>query len=283
MKEYQRFLTPSFKPFNPIELAKETEKIVARQGPEGLERKYTGIYSAPVYRGIATGYAVGCCLRCIYCWSDWSRDFPERFGEFLSPRQVAQRLFKAAEEGITAPGWEAFRHLKINKLRLSGCEPTIGREHLISVLNHVMESKYSLFILETNGILLGADKRYTRELREFREKLYVRVSFKAATSEGFTQRTGAIGKYYELPFKALEYLLEEGIYARAAAMTDPRIMPEEERKLLIEKLSEIDPRIKRNPNELEEEQIDIYETTVGRLKAYTDIKFAEKLQKQLNV
>jgi len=28
-----------------------------------------------------------------------------------------------------------------------------------------------------------------------------KIFFKAATPEGFTQRTGAIGKYYELPFK----------------------------------------------------------------------------------
>ncbi|RLI05982.1 molybdenum cofactor biosynthesis protein MoaA [Candidatus Bathyarchaeota archaeon] len=275
--KYQRFLTPNFKPYNPLELAKETEKIVTRSGPEGVERKYTGVYSAPVYRGVATGYAVGCCLRCIYCWSNWSRDFPEIFGKFYSPKQVALMLQKAAKEGITASGWEAFRHLRVYKLRLSGCEPTIGREHLFSVLSYLMDSEYPLFILETNGILLGADKNYVKKLTEFAGKLYVRVSFKAATPEGFTQRTGALGKFYDLPFKALKYLLDEGIYARAAVMTDPKIMSKEERKLLIEMLGEIDPRIAKNPWELEEERIDAYETTVKRLKAYIDEKFAEKL------
>ena len=198
MREYQRYLTSGFEPFDPLELAKETEGIVTRVGKEGLERKYTGIYSAPVYGGIATGYAVGCCLRCIYCWSNWSRDFPERFGRFYSPKETAKELFKAAEEGITAPGWERYRGLKINKLRLSGCEPTLGKEHLLSVLRYVKDSKYKLFILETNGILLGADRDYVKQLAEFKEKLYVRVSFKAATPEGFTQRTGALGEYYEL-------------------------------------------------------------------------------------
>lgn len=281
MKEYQRFLTPGFKPFDPLKLARETERIVTRKGPEGLERKYVGIYSAPVYRGIATGYAAGCCLRCIYCWSNWSRDFPEKFGEFYSPREVAQRLFRAAEEGITAPGWERFRYLKVNKLRLSGCEPTLGREHLLSVLEHVMNSKYPLFILETNGILLGSDRSYVRQLAPFASKLYVRVSFKAATPKGFTQRTGAIGKYYDLPFKALKYLLDERIVARAAAMTDSRVMPRGERRILIEKLDEIDPRIARNPLELEEEQIDAYDTTLKRLKAYSDSKFARQLKERL--
>lgn len=278
MREYQRYLTSGFEPFDPLELAKETEGIVTRVGKEGVERKYTGIYSAPVYGGIATGYAVGCCLRCIYCWSNWSRDFPERFGRFYSPKETAKELFKAAEEGITAPGWERYRGLKINRLRLSGCEPTLGKEHLLSVLRYVKDSKYKLFILETNGILLGADRDYVKQLAEFKEKLYVRVSFKAATPEGFTQRTGALGEYYELPFKALEYLLKEGIYARAAAMTDSRVMPEEERKILIQKLNEID---RAAAETLEEEQIDTYDTTIKRLRAFTDLEYAKKLEREI--
>ena len=142
------------------------------------------------------------------------------------------------------------------------------------------DSKYLLFILETNGILLGADRDYVKQLAEFKEKLYVRVSFKAATPEGFTQRTGAIGRYYELPFKALEYLLKEGIYARAAAMTDSKVMPEEERRILIAKLSEID-RVANYAETLEEEQIDAYDTTIKRLKAFTDLEFAKKLEKEI--
>jgi len=51
------FPNSRIKPFDPLELARETEKIVTREGPEGLERKYIGFYLVPVYRGIATGYA----------------------------------------------------------------------------------------------------------------------------------------------------------------------------------------------------------------------------------
>jgi uncharacterized Fe-S cluster-containing radical SAM superfamily protein len=262
--EYPRFLTPGSTPFDPIELAGMTEEISTREGAEGLERKYTDFYSVPVYGGIATGYAAGCCLRCVYCWSNWSRDFPEKFGEFYSPKKVVQRLFKAAEDGITYSKYWRRRIPKINKLRLSGCEPTIGRKHLLSVLKLVKDSKYPLFILETNGILFGVDRSYVKELVPFAEKLYVRVSFKAGTPEGFNRRTGAIGEYYDLPFRALRYLLDEGVYARAAAMTDPRIMPEVERKILKEKLAEIDPSIAGN---LEEEKIDTYDTTIKRLNA----------------
>jgi len=278
MKTYTRFITPLSEAFDPLELARETEKIVTRDGPEGLERKYVGIYSAPVYAGIATGYAAGCCLRCIYCWSNWSRDFPEKFGSFYSPTAVVKSLFEAAEKGVNSPGWERFKHLKVEKLRMSGCEPTLGKQHLLSVLKYVMDSKYSLFILETNGVLLGSDRDYAKELREFKQKLYVRVSFKAATPEGFTQRTGAIGKYYELPFNALQYLLDEGIYARAAAMTDPRVMARQERQLLLYKLHKIHPLLAKN---LEEEQLDSYDTTIARLRAARDMEFARMLEKKL--
>jgi len=278
MKEYQRLLTPGFKPFDPLELARETEKIVTREGSEGLERKYTDFYSVPVYRGIATGYAAGCCLRCVYCWSNWSRDFPERFGRFYSPKEVAQRLFKAAEQGIAYSDYWRKAIPKINNLRLSGCEPTLGKEHMLSVLEHVEKSNYP-FYLETNGILFGADRDYVKKLSRFSKFIYVRVSLKAATSEGFTQRTGAIGEYFEFPFRALRYLLDEGIYARAAAMTDSKVMAKEERKVLIEKLSEIDPRYGKG--ELEEEVIDVYDTTINRLKASADLEFAKKLEKEI--
>jgi uncharacterized Fe-S cluster-containing radical SAM superfamily protein len=278
MKEYQRLLTPGFKPFDPLELARETEKIVTREGSEGLERKYTDFYSVPVYRGIATGYAAGCCLRCVYCWSNWSRDFPERFGRFYSSKEVAQRLFKAAEQGIAYSDYWRKAIPKINKLRLSGCEPTLGKEHMLSVLEHIEKSNYR-FYLETNGILFGADRDYVKKLSRFSKFIYVRVSLKAATSEGFTQRTGAIGEYFELPFRALRYLVDEGIHARAAAMTDSKVMAKEERKVLIEKLSEIDPRYGKG--ELEEEVIDIYDTTINRLKASADLEFAKKLEKEI--
>ncbi len=273
---YQRFLTPEFKPYNPLELAKETEEIITREGENGLERKYNGFYSAPVYGGIATAYAIGCCLRCIYCWANWSRDFPEEFGKFYSPKEVAENLIEAAGKGITSHGWEQFRHLKINKLRISGCEPTLGKEHLLQVLEHLKDYDYP-FYLETNGILFGADSDYVRKLSRYSRFLYVRVSFKAATPSGFTQRTGGIGEFYELPFKALRNLLNAGIFARAAAMTDRQIMPEEERRILIKRLDEIDPS-SRYTTSLEEEDIGPYYTTKQRLRAYADSEFAEKLK-----
>lgn len=255
--KYQRYLAPGFVPYDPLELSKETEKIVTR----GKGRKYVDFYSVPVYRGIATGYAVGCCLRCVYCWSNFSRDFPERYGVFYSPKETFQRLRKAASRGIRY-GPVAWRRLPIFKLRVSGCEPTIGKEHLLALLELVEVSDFPIFILETNGILFGVDKDYVRRLSRS-SKVHVRVSLKAAIPSQLTKRTGAKPEFVELPFRALKNLMDEDISCHAAAMTDRRVMSERERRYMEEKLDKISPWLAEN---LEEERIGPYETTKKRLR-----------------
>jgi uncharacterized Fe-S cluster-containing radical SAM superfamily protein len=114
----------------------------------------------------------------------------------------------------------------------SGGEPTLGKEHLLRVLKLIEENDYfNLFILETNGILFGIDEQYVKEVSLF-TKVHVRISLKAGDEQGFRWRTGAIGKFYELPFRATENLLKHGASFHVAAMTDPRIMPREERLLI---------------------------------------------------
>lgn len=247
MKSYPRYIAPGFKPFDPVKLAEKTEQIVCR----GSSRKYTHFYATGVYRGIATGYTVGCCLRCFYCWVEPSRDFPEDFGSFYTPNEVVEKLEAAA------------RRYGTRKCRISGGEPTIGKEHLLNVLKLVEEKDYfNLFILETNGILFGVDENYVKEVSKF-GKVHVRVSLKAGNESGFESRTGGLGKFYQLPFRAIENLLKHGVSFHVAAMTDPRIMPREERKEIIKRLNDIHPALARN---LEEEIIDPYETTIFRLR-----------------
>ncbi len=118
MNAYPRLLLKGFKPFDPIELARRTEEIVCR----GNERKYTAFYATGVYAGIATGYVVGCCLRCFFCWSEFSRDFPEIYGRFYSPEEAIKRIVKAAKES------------GVSKARISGGEPTLCRRHLLELL-----------------------------------------------------------------------------------------------------------------------------------------------------
>lgn len=243
--KYQRFLTPRTS-FDPVKLARETEKIVC----EGDKRKYTEFYATGVYGGIATGYTVGCCLRCFYCWVDWSRDFPEKYGDFYSPQDAFENLEDAAVK------------FGVRKLRISGAEPTIGKKHLLALLEFVEKSSFPLFILETNGILFGADREYVKKISKFK-KVHVRVSLKAGTPEGFVERTGAEKEFFNLPYRGIKNLLDCDASFHVAAMTDARIMSVEERKELLKKLWAIEPRLAKN---LEEEIVDPYSTTLTRLK-----------------
>jgi len=242
-KEYPSFITPESKPFDPLEIALQTEEIVSK----AKSRKYTDFYCTGVYGGISTGYTVGCCLRCVFCWVDWSRDFPLEKGEFFSPQHVCHKLVENAKKS------------GVKKIRISGGEPTLCPEHLISVLD-LMDGTPFLFILETNGILLGQDPEYVHRLKKYKN-IHIRVSLKAGSAEGFEKRTGAKGEFFELPFKAIDYLIDARISFHVAAMTDSRLMFREERAMLLNKLKLIGYQ-----DYLEEERCDLYQTTIKRLE-----------------
>ncbi len=241
--EYQGFITRDSVPFDPLELARETEKLCMK----GPARKYTNFYCTGVYGGISTGYLVGCCMRCVFCWVSFSRDFPYKYGKFFTPEEVFEKLVSNA------------RRARVKKLRVSGGEPTLGKTHLLRLLDLVDETNY-FFVLETNGILLGKDLEYVKALRKYRN-LYVRVSIKAGTPAGFERRTGGKGQFYELPYLAVESLKKEGLYFRVAPMSDSRLMPKDERKEMIKKLKKVGYN-----DYLEEEVCDPYDTSVIRLK-----------------
>jgi len=244
--DYIRYLKPGFTPFDPIELAERTEKIIC----DGNRRKYTKFGSQRFYGGIATGYTCGCCLRCIFCWANWGRDFPEKYGFFASPEEAFQKLLSAA------------RKAGVYQLRLSGAEPTLGRSHLFELLSLVEKSQFRTFILETNGILLGADAGYAGQISRFK-KVHTRIALKAGTPEAFTRKTGAIPESFELPFKGIANLLEVGGRVHVAAMSaDPRFMSKEERQSLINKLRSIHTGLVKN---LEEEFVSPYHNARKRL------------------
>jgi len=249
MQEYPAYLTKGFAPYDPIELWRLTEEKVCR----GDARKYTDFYCVGVYGGISTGYTVGCCLRCVFCWVDFSRDFPDKYGDFYSAEEAARRLIQNA------------RKKRLTKLRVSGAEPMLCKEHLLGVLDRVAGQGFT-FILETNGLPLGYDAGYAAELARY-PGVYVRVSIKAGAARGFQERTGARGEFWELPFRAVENLMQAGVSFHVAAMTDPRLMPQDERQDLLRHL-----RGTGYTDWVEEEVCDSYRTSLVRLeKAGFDI------------
>ncbi len=242
-KGYPRYIKPGHRPFDPLQLAAWTEEIVCKNS----RRRYTDFYCTGVYGGISTGYVVGCCLRCTFCWVDFSRDFPEKFGRFYSAHDAFEQLLRNAKKK------------RVKRMRISGGEPTLCRNHLLGFLDLIERMDY-LFILETNGILFGADRGYVENLTKY-TNIHVRVSIKAGTPEGFEKRTGAKGDSYELPYNAIRNLAKKKISFHVAAMSDPRLMPSEEREAMIKKLDEVG--YKDFP---EEETCDPYHHTMYRLE-----------------
>ena len=186
--------------YTPVEVSKKVESQVCH----GIMKKYYRFRATRFYGGIATADTVGCNLRCVFCWSANSVWNAEQTGEFYTPTQVAQKLRSIAEK----------KHF--TQLRISGGEPTIGRQHLIEVLS-LLNDDY-VFILETNGLLLGVDPSYSQELSGFK-KLHVRVCLKGASAPEFSWLTGASEEGFMVQLKALEYLRDQHMQFNIALVT----------------------------------------------------------------
>jgi uncharacterized Fe-S cluster-containing radical SAM superfamily protein len=185
--------------YDPVKKTEEAADIICR----GDLRKYYRFRPAKFYGGIATADCVGCNLRCLFCWSWHNIVKPGNVGFFCSPRQVAEKVVKIARK----------KHFR--RIRISGNEPTIARDHLVKVLEQIPGQ--FLFILETNGILIGHDKTYAGDLARF-ENLYVRVSLKGVNEEEVSTLTGAEPMGFELQIKALENLHRAGVRVHPAVM-----------------------------------------------------------------
>ena len=185
--------------YDPVALARRIESFVCK----GNLRKYYRFRPAGFYGGIATADCVGCCLRCRFCWALNVTDRPRQVGHFYSPTEVANRLIKIA------------RQKGFQQIRLSGNEPTLGRQHLLEVLDAIPRDL--LFVLETNGILIGADPGYARALARY-PHLEVRVSLKGADPREFQRLTAARAESFELQIAALKHLCESAVRCYPAVM-----------------------------------------------------------------
>ncbi len=228
-------------PFDPIERAHEIQKLISK----GNLRKYYRFRGARFYGGIATADCVGCNLNCLFCWS-WSKvKRPNRFGQFYSPEDAAKKLTNIA------------RGRGFHQIRISGNEPTLSRGHLLEVLDRIPED--ITFILETNGLLIGHEESYAKDLSSFKN-LHVRVSLKGSTEEEFTRLTGAKEEGFRLQLKALEHLNRYGIHAHPAVMVS--FSPQEDLKGLGERLQKISPKFQ----DMEIEELVLYGNIEKRLK-----------------
>jgi uncharacterized Fe-S cluster-containing radical SAM superfamily protein len=234
-------LTGALSLYDPIALAERLQEVVG----SGEKRKYYRFRPAPYYGGIATADCVGCCLRCLFCWSWHIIVQPEKTGRFYSPEEVARNLISIA------------RKKEFERIRISGNEPTLHRPHLLKILQLIPQENQ--FVLETNGILIGHDSSYAKDLSRF-NNLSVRVSLKGACPENFTRLTGAKPEGFELQLKALEHLVGEGVDCFPAVMAN--FSSPEEIKRLKQRLKAIRPDFA----DFEEEELILYPFVIEHLQ-----------------
>ena len=216
------------------------EKLVVRDTTRGQEKKYWRFRSDRWYGGIVTADAVGCGLTCKYCWvSDAVMFKPAKTGKFYSSDEVAKTLANMANKR------------SLRQVRVSGGEPTIGKRHLLQLLNHLKDQSL-LFILETNGILIGNTSQYAEDLSKY-PFLHARVSLKGCNEEEFTMLTDAKPEGFALQLKAFENLVHAGVKCHPAVMTS--FSTTEHLQSLVERLRGISSRL---TTELEVEELILY-------------------------
>ncbi|KYK38044.1 MAG: radical SAM protein [Theionarchaea archaeon] len=209
----------------------------------GDRKKYYRFRPAPFYGGIATADCVGCPLKCVFCWSGFPRDHPGKAGKWYTSEQVFDRLAAIARE----KGY--------SQLRVSGNEPTLGRDHLISLLEKVENTSYQ-FILETSGVLI--DEQYAGMLSPFKN-IHVRVSLKGTCEQEFAVLTGLPPEGFRLQLRALKALKDHNVSCHPAAMVS--FSPPHHIRELEERLSSISPDFY-----LEKEEVILYPLVRKRLQ-----------------
>tara|TARA_B100002052_G_scaffold15798_1_gene12625 strand:+ start:10770 stop:11540 length:771 start_codon:yes stop_codon:yes gene_type:complete len=235
------------KGYDPIKLTKTTEKIVI----DGNKRKYANLARhLRFYGGTISATEVGCNLRCKFCFSDDPVRKPATTGKFYSPTEVFNVLTKKAKKHNT------------KLISASASEGTLGKQHLFELLELVDQSEF-IYILETNGMTIGNDPLFAKQLSKFKN-LHVRVSIKGCSKEEYTMLTNANSESYNFPYKALEYLIKNKVSCNACLSIS--FSDKKDIKIAEKRLYDIMPGILKS---LEKEYITMFPKVQKRLNKYS--------------
>jgi len=236
--------------YDPIKRHLAIEKIVTQKGLHGQEKKYYRIRPARWYGGIITADCVGCGLLCKFCWvQDKIMFHPSDVGRFYSSTKIAEDLVTLAQK------------YKLSLLRVSGGEPTLGKQHLLQFLD-ALKGRGFRFILETNGVLIAYDEDYSASLSKY-DFVHVRVSLKGCNEEEFAVLTGAKPEGFKLQLKALQKLTDAGVSCHPSVMAS--FSPKKNLQRLTQRLKQISSNL---AEELEIEELILYPHVIRRVRLH---------------
>ena len=236
--------------FDAVKRHEAVEKLVVRKGMQGQERRYYRFRPARWYGGIVTADCVGCGLLCKFCWvSDKALYHPATAGTFYSIESVVENMKRIAKQ------------FDLKQLRLSGGEPTLGKDHLLGLLELLNTEGYT-FILETNGIPIAYDDDYTFQLSKY-NFVHVRVSLKGCNESEFAMLTGAKPENFKLQLNALKKLVEYDVSCHPSVMAS--FSKSDSLQKLVKRLTEIDEKL---AEDLEIEELILYPHVKEKIKKH---------------
>jgi len=143
---------------------------------------------------------LGCNLRCAYCWVVDEKKIglpgcqPQIF-PFQSPDETYALLKNLAEIH------------RLNRIRVSGCEPLINETHLLRVIRHAISDNYD-YVLDTNALLLTED--FLSSIKPYKHKIYIYVGLKGSTPQLFQDITTANSPFWYKQLEALRLIVKHG-------------------------------------------------------------------------
>lgn len=229
-------------------------KAVEKRVCQGRDRYYLYFGCTPFIGGMSRGFTCGCNFKCNMCLSPF-RDFLEGDRRFLlysmydeisktrgfySPEQVIEILAsnekrKKIDEIAMFDGVKP-KKSKYKYLDVGYAEISLGRDHLLGLCRAASKTGY-IFVVETNGFMVGYESDYAAALAEYKDSILVRVGVKAASPEMYKKVIG-VSNAGEYVFKGIQYLVEAGLDVNVAMMCDPRIYSNEEKQLMQRKIRE---------------------------------------------
>ncbi|HRR42381.1 MAG TPA: radical SAM protein, partial [Syntrophales bacterium] len=221
-----------------IERAKDIESIVM----QGTKRSYYRVRFAERFDCPVTVDSVGCCLSCAFCWNS-SRNTEMKPGKFYEPEEIAT---KAVEIATKENMW---------RFRVSGCETILGKastDHFCKFMDSILAregGKNAVFLLETNGIMLGHSKELVHKLSKYKDHLAVRVSIKGEDPQQFEKLSGAKAQNFEYQKLALDYCYELGIPSLPAIMST------------FMDLAKVSNYLRIHPDDIDQEKLKFYPST----------------------
>ena len=175
------------------------ERKILGELPDGtITQPFYRIESIPFYGGCIT--AVGCIMRCIYCWNYNRNAHPEGIGIQYSPKDLANKMWKMGIEH------------NCSRFRMSGAETILGDlsyVFLIELIDEIKKKGDFEFIIETNGIFLGQSEELCKIFID--PRIQIQISLKASNPEMFLKITGLEQRYFQNQLNAIEYLKSSGV------------------------------------------------------------------------